>query len=50
MEIMHSQKNAGGPDESVLLCGRWFGSGSKCGHSKTLNLIKEELLLYMAHF
>lgn len=29
VEIMDSQKSVGGPDESVLLRGRWFGTGNK---------------------
>lgn len=40
MEIVDSQKSVGGPCESVLLCGRWFGTGNKCGHSQTFRLIK----------
>lgn len=31
-----------GPDESVLLCGRWFGTGNKCGHSQTFRPIERD--------
>lgn len=39
VEFMDPQQSVGGLDESVLLCGRWFGSGNKCGHSQTFRLI-----------
>lgn len=39
MKIMKSQKSVGGSDESVLLCGRWFGIGKKCGHSQIFKLL-----------
>lgn len=42
VEIVDSQKSVGGPCESVLLCGRWFGTGNKCGHSQTFRLIKRD--------
>lgn len=35
-----SKESAGGSDESVLLCGRWFGIGNKCGRRQTISLIR----------
>lgn len=48
MEIVDSQKSVGGPDESVLLCGRWLGIGNKCGHSQTFRPIRGIVVVHGA--
>lgn len=50
VEIVAPQKSAGGPDESALLCGRWFGIGQQMWAQPNIQTDRDESLWYRGTF